>query len=267
MQCRKKSKSARRYSPQMAFTLVELLVVIGVIVILISLLLPSISAARSQSRAVQCTANLRQLGIGLLQYAMDNHGNFPENVVSPTPQYWFNFTNGYLPPMPANGVGSSIYVCPEDQSAALSYSMNIWASNKVDKVVLSLAPPDCVLWPHVRRPSELILFAESWSYEGNATTGWQAQPTIGDKGTTAGQRFGALGGVTPFSAGRWGFVNCELAFNRHRHVGGYGTQPVGLVGICFDDGHVAVCSNDDLVNEASGMSTGLAAWTTIDYMK
>jgi prepilin-type N-terminal cleavage/methylation domain-containing protein/prepilin-type processing-associated H-X9-DG protein len=63
--------------PARAFTLVELLVVIGIIALLISILLPSLNRARETANRVKCASNLRQMGQALLLYAGENKGNYP----------------------------------------------------------------------------------------------------------------------------------------------------------------------------------------------
>lgn len=56
------------------FTLVELLVVIGIITILIALLLPSLGKAREQAKSLQCQSNLKQIELGITMYCNDNRG-------------------------------------------------------------------------------------------------------------------------------------------------------------------------------------------------
>ena len=59
------------------FTLVELLVVIGIIALLISMLVPALNRARAAGRTITCASNVRQIGLVFRLYATDNRDSLP----------------------------------------------------------------------------------------------------------------------------------------------------------------------------------------------
>jgi len=69
------SNTCRNSHP--AFTLIELLVVIAIISLLISILVPALGRAREQAKRTVCASNMRQIGVGFVQYAEDFDGWFP----------------------------------------------------------------------------------------------------------------------------------------------------------------------------------------------
>ena len=87
--------SQRTHAPRqprraaLGFTLVELLVVIGIIALLISILLPSLNRAREQANRAKCSNNLRQIALAGIMYANADtrSGQFPRT-------YWNNGSGG-----------------------------------------------------------------------------------------------------------------------------------------------------------------------------
>jgi prepilin-type N-terminal cleavage/methylation domain-containing protein/prepilin-type processing-associated H-X9-DG protein len=78
---------------QAGFTLVELLVVIGIIAVLISLLLPALSKVRRQSAQIQCAAQIRQIGQYYVMYANQFKGKYPHQL-NINSQNWTNWPFG-----------------------------------------------------------------------------------------------------------------------------------------------------------------------------
>ncbi len=81
-----------------ALTLVELLVVIGIIAVLIALLMPALRKARESAQRVRCISNLRQVTSVLQIYLVDSKGYFPPAPrVPPLYQWWATDPGGWIP--------------------------------------------------------------------------------------------------------------------------------------------------------------------------
>ncbi|MEZ6133450.1 MAG: DUF1559 domain-containing protein [Pirellulaceae bacterium] len=164
---------------RLAFTLVELLVVITIIGILVGLLLPGVQAAREAARKLQCSNNLKQIGLAILSYE-SAHRVYPSGYIS------YATNNGSAPAWAsldadtwdgAPGWGWSALILPFIEQSALSNSLNIsepiWSTN--NRALVNRPLPN-FLCPSSSGPTEAF---ELLSANGTPLTRYGAAVELG----------------------------------------------------------------------------------------
>jgi len=155
---------------QRGFTLVELLVVVGLVAVLVSLLLPALNKARRTALRVQCGSNLHQIGIALCNYRVVFRNQLPEREAA----YLYEppHTLGGTDPADAlirYGGSKAMFFCPDNQQdrtvqsqwsgtpgqpRRMTYQFPFFANDKLNKCKWLVPKPDYRL---LRSPSQLIL--------------------------------------------------------------------------------------------------------------
>ncbi|RYG65227.1 DUF1559 domain-containing protein [bacterium] len=119
---------SKSYSPTSGFTLIELLVVVAIIAILAAILFPVFGRARENARRSSCQSNLKQVGLGLLQYTQDYDERYTVGV-NGTGGAWAGTTAPYIK-------STQIFTCASDTTTpganqtTVSYGMNSNIANR-----------------------------------------------------------------------------------------------------------------------------------------
>lgn len=269
----------RNVPQRRGFTLVELLVVIGVIAVLVSLLLPTMGRVREHARSLQCLSNLRQVGMALQLYGNDNKQLIPQPtwyVTGASMQRWHAALQGkyggraYLQTI-AGGADNPVMYCPKNgrMFQGNSYSRpGTYAMVNVSPryatptdpayyaVPVPATPPDGFVSfvgmrvTRIDRPADFLLVGDS-SIERPGSTTFRS-----DEGSFVFRSFAATNTGGTYEAGLW-------APHRNRVNG------------LFADGHAETCDKDRLLGcsningntlpDGTKRARGISWWRNEDF--
>jgi prepilin-type N-terminal cleavage/methylation domain-containing protein/prepilin-type processing-associated H-X9-DG protein len=169
-----KEAKVMRTKQKSAFTLVELLVVIGIISVLIAMLLPALNKAREAAKTISCASNLRQMGLAYQMYASNNKGTIV--ALNSDLTSWVT----YLLPYAGN---AKVFKCPsaryfEDQTVPtdyipilVGYGVGSGCITPMSIGLIAIRPtiPSWIKINQIARPSEVIwamddMVADKWGF-------------------------------------------------------------------------------------------------------
>jgi prepilin-type N-terminal cleavage/methylation domain-containing protein len=165
----------KHYTRRHAFSLLELLVVIGIIVALAALLLPVLGGARESAKRAQCLSNLRQLTVAWIAYAHDNESHICSSQLGrswswsgPTGpnQLRIQIEADLVQPHPEleNGVlwsylkNAAVYRCPDDQSDPLGNRCSFQINGYLAGTVLSGGAPALMKLDDITQSSKTFVW-------------------------------------------------------------------------------------------------------------
>lgn len=234
-----------------AFTLIELLVVVAIIAVLVAILLPSLSQAREQAKAVQCAANMRQIGVAENLYSDDNS----DLIVPSNMKTWVNgvltkdedahrllMDQNYLSPLAAwtcpSLVGASVGQWWENEACGGGYSVNHnhvhmanmdwWSGNNKPVARSSISRPANIL--------SFVEYTEMSLYNTTPYAPYWGYPYYA---------LCAVGEENPSINHYWWYQIEANYLVAERHLKG--------TNVLFVDGHVARMPHEDVVNNVGDL--------------
>jgi len=286
-----------KHIPRTAFTLVELLVVIGIIALLISILLPALSAARASAYESQCASNIRQLVIALNMYATENKfkyppgGEFPEpSGGTPQQNWWYDvdrigrylpktYTLGNAGVQPNTGLHRAlnpVMVCPSQPTEVKrSYAINHFSASSVGTLAAAYGVNVTAMEnangkffsANVKNGAEIILITECIPrFLANATEQY-AGPAANNILRGPGENFGATNNIwAPSIAGGPNDSKTWLAYYVHRKSKDAAPrrEPRGRINIGYVDGHVSMKQHSDLADFVNNRTRLDSLWSNKD---
>jgi prepilin-type N-terminal cleavage/methylation domain-containing protein len=208
---------SREKSRVRAFTLIELLVVIAILSLLAAILFPVFARARENARRTSCLSNLRQIGLGFMQYTQDYDEAYPLSSYPVANVSWTTSVQPYLKSL-------QIFRCPSDNGArwnapaappadnyyTTSYIMNAWIAGTAQYAKLSA----------LQSPASVIIMADADTDAAQRDHFhpfyWVNDPDVAFSGYMNGVTWNSAGGETK-----------ELALRRHLET----------FGAMYADGH------------------------------
>lgn len=188
-----------------AFTLVELLVVIGIIALLVSILLPTLGRAREQAKSTQCKSNLRQYGIAFANYAVANKGFIQTGMINSgvpaVPMTYgfslegapptYNYDGGYLSPYMkkmekmrncplVDDGASNITATMSTEKTPISYIYSIYTVNSKSTAAAPGASTKSVQLSRIKVPAETVFFVDGAQLQSTNATALQFPTFTGD---------------------------------------------------------------------------------------
>jgi len=243
-------------------TLIELILVIGIITVLFALLVPSLQRSRLQAKAAVCMSNIRQLNSFFSMYVNDS-GKFPygfDNTPAGTPvggyagyiQYdrtgwwWFNYLGEFYK---KSLVGKTVLQCPskqikqpklKDDILCGNYGVNLsicrMSTGNADQNEFIDKPRWC---SEILRPAQTLLIVDS----GYAIINWwHAADVLPPPGTLGNTNIEDTAYVPGLS------INRQRQLKPGQEIDAfYGRHPQMTVNVGFADGHVARIKAEDLL--------------------